>query len=113
MIFFSHRPQIHKLRYLCTRNFTNDLFYTLYPIFYTFYPYVLTLRTHEFYFFAIHHCKNSHHSSLHIFVHPCTLCASWHVKTSPGYKTVQSTNHSHSCIHITTKGFVRNPHVLT
>src|SRR6218665_2890892 len=38
----------------------------------TFYPYLLTLHTHEFYFFAIHHCKNSH-LSLQIFVHHCTF----------------------------------------
>ena len=30
----------------------------------------------------IHHCKSSL-SSLHIFVHHCTFCASMHVKTSP------------------------------
>ena len=36
-----------------------------------------------FYFFVIRHCKNSL-SSLHIFVHHCTFCASLHVKTSPG-----------------------------
>ena len=34
-----------------------------------------------FYFFVIHHCKKSL-SSLHIFVHHCTFCASLHVKTS-------------------------------
>src|SRR6218665_4012548 len=33
-------------------------------------------------FFVIHHCKNSL-SSLHIFVHYCTFCASLHVKTCP------------------------------
>src|SRR6218665_1131112 len=32
----------------------------------------------------IHHCKNSL-SSLHIFVHHCTYCASLHVKRSPVY----------------------------
>ena len=30
----------------------------------------------------LHHCKNIL-SSLHIFVHHCTFCASLHVKTSP------------------------------
>src|SRR6218665_1074887 len=34
------------------------------------------------YFFLIHHCINSL-SSLHIFVHHCTFCASLHTKTSP------------------------------
>src|SRR6218665_890681 len=34
-------------------------------------------------FFVIHHCKNSL-SSLHIYVHYCTFCASLHVKTIPG-----------------------------
>jgi len=33
-------------------------------------------------FFVIHHYK-SRISSLHIFVHHCTFCASLHVKTSP------------------------------
>ena len=40
------------------------------------------------YFFVIHQCKNSL-SSLHIFVHHCTFCASLHVKTSPGSGIVQ------------------------
>src|SRR6218665_827622 len=31
---------------------------------------------------CIHHCKSSL-SSLHIFVHHCTFCASLHVKTCP------------------------------
>jgi len=35
------------------------------------------------YFVLIHHCTNSL-SSLHIFVHHCTFCASLHTKTSPG-----------------------------
>jgi len=34
-------------------------------------------------FFLLHHYTNSL-SSLHIFVHHCTFCASLHVKTSPG-----------------------------
>src|SRR6218665_2682225 len=34
------------------------------------------------YFFLIHYCTNSL-SSLHIFVHHCTFCASLHTKTSP------------------------------
>ena len=34
------------------------------------------------YLFVIHHCKNRL-SSLHIFVHHCTFCASVQVKTSP------------------------------
>src|SRR6218665_1060891 len=36
------------------------------------------------YFALIHHCTNSL-SSLHIFVHHCTFCASLHTKTSPVY----------------------------
>jgi len=36
------------------------------------------------YLFVIHHCKNRL-SSLHIFVHHCTFCASVHVKTSPAF----------------------------
>src|SRR6218665_4049439 len=34
------------------------------------------------YFALIHHCTNSL-SSLHIFVHHCTFCASLYTKTSP------------------------------
>src|SRR6218665_989318 len=34
------------------------------------------------YFALIHHCTSSL-SSLHIFVHHCTFCASLHTKTSP------------------------------
>src|SRR6218665_1001435 len=41
---------------------------------------VHTART--IYFVLIHHCTNSL-SSLHIFVHHCTFCASLHNKTSP------------------------------
>src|SRR6218665_1104541 len=36
---------------------------------------------HAIYFFLIHHCTNSL-SSLHIFVHHYTFCASLHTKTS-------------------------------
>src|SRR6218665_659122 len=36
------------------------------------------------YFFLIHHCTNSL-SSLHIFVHHCTFCASLHTKTGLGH----------------------------
>ena len=36
---------------------------------------------YNIYFFLIHHCTNSL-SSLHIFVHHCTFCASLHTKTS-------------------------------
>src|SRR6218665_394414 len=39
--------------------------------------------THAIYFFLIHHCTNRL-SSLHIFVHHCTFCASLHTKTNPG-----------------------------
>src|SRR6218665_1157039 len=48
-------------------------------------PNFLLLNMSGFYFFMIHHYKNSI-SSLHIFVHHCTFCASQrslHVKTSP------------------------------
>src|SRR6218665_2276375 len=42
-----------------------------------------TINTpYAIYFFLIHHCTNSL-SSLHIFVHHCTFCASLHTKTSP------------------------------
>ncbi len=38
-----------------------------------------------FHFFVIHHYKILL-SSLHIFVHHCTFCASLHVRTSPGLR---------------------------
>src|SRR6218665_3354545 len=40
------------------------------------------LCAYTIYFFLIYHCTNSL-SSLHIFVHQCTFCASLHTKTSP------------------------------
>jgi len=45
---------------------------------------------HTIYFVLIHHCINSL-SSLHIFFHHCTFCASLHTKTSPaaGISTLQ------------------------
>jgi len=42
----------------------------------------IPVNTHGFYFFASHHYKNSL-SSVHIFVHHCTLYAPLNVKTSP------------------------------
>src|SRR6218665_243481 len=43
---------------------------------------LVTINTpYAIYFFLIHHCTNSL-SSLHIFVHHCTFCASLHTKTS-------------------------------
>src|SRR6218665_1144940 len=51
--------------------------------FYTLLYALVTINTLEtIYFFLIHHCTNSL-SSLHIFVHHCTFCASLHTKTSP------------------------------
>src|SRR6218665_3969947 len=41
--------------------------------------------TYTFYFFSLHHCTDRF-SSLHIFVHHCTFCASLHVKTSPAVR---------------------------
>src|SRR6218665_907788 len=44
---------------------------------------LVTVHTaYTIYFVLIHHCTNSL-SSLHIFVHHCTFCASLHTKTSP------------------------------
>src|SRR6218665_1418307 len=40
-----------------------------------------------FIFFLIHYCTHSL-SSLRIFVHHCTFCASLHVKTSPACQSV-------------------------
>src|SRR6218665_2342077 len=46
---------------------------------------LVTVNTaHTIYFFLIHHCTNSI-SSLHIFVHHRTFCASLHTKTSPAF----------------------------
>src|SRR6218665_956185 len=67
------------------------------PILYTptccfsrFYALLCTLVTintqYAVYFFLIHHCTNSL-SSLQIFVHHCTFCASLHTKTSPAALT--------------------------
>jgi len=42
--------------------------------------------TYAIYIFLIHHCTNSL-SSLQIFVHHCTFCASLHTKTSPAALT--------------------------
>src|SRR6218665_2057615 len=91
MTFFRHRPQIAVFslffpnfpqKTACfSLNFSissiknsNDL--------------LLVVNTEYTYFFTffhspyIHHCKNTL-SSLHIFVHHCTFCASLHVKTCP------------------------------
>src|SRR6218665_1213546 len=56
---------------------------TIYSRFYTLLSTLVTVNTtYTFHFFLLHHCTNSL-SSLHIFVHHCTFCASLHVKTSP------------------------------
>src|SRR6218665_2569200 len=55
----------------------------LFSRFYTLLCALVTVHTaYTIYFFLIHHCTNSL-SSLHIFVHHCTFCASLHTKTSP------------------------------
>src|SRR6218665_2300417 len=52
----------------------------------------ITINTpYAIYFFLIHHCTNSL-SSLHIFVHHCTFCASLHTKTSPVLWTAPQCN---------------------
>src|SRR6218665_965316 len=66
--------------------------HTIHPYIYThmllsrFYILLCALVTvdtaYTIYFFLIHHCTNGL-SSLHIFVHHCTFCASLHTKTSP------------------------------
>src|SRR6218665_938526 len=54
--------------------------------FYTLLCALVTVNTtYANYFFLIHHYTNSL-SSLHIFVHHCTFCASLHTKTSPDYR---------------------------
>src|SRR6218665_2289646 len=53
---------------------------------------LVTINTpYTIYFFLIHHCTNSL-SSLHIFVHHCTFCASLHTKTSPVLWTAPQCN---------------------
>src|SRR6218665_2228192 len=56
----------------------------LFQRFYTLLCALETVHTaYTIYFVLINHCTNSL-SSLHIFVHHCTFCASLHTKTSPG-----------------------------
>src|SRR6218665_3721564 len=65
----------------------------LFSRFYTLLCALVTVGTaYTIYFFLIHHCTNSL-SSLHIFVHHCTFCASLPTKTSPAisHLTVTST----------------------
>src|SRR6218665_3996486 len=55
----------------------------LFSRFYTLLCALETVHTaYTIYFVLINHCTNSL-SSLHIFVHHCTFCASLHTKTSP------------------------------
>src|SRR6218665_562487 len=62
--------------------FANDLFSRFYLTFYSYLQPVGLFFFFMVYFFMVHHYKNSL-SSLHIFVHHCTFCASLHVKTIP------------------------------
>jgi len=50
-------------------------------------PLFLLLYTSISHFFTIHQYKNRV-SSLHIFVHHCTFCASLHIKTSPALNCI-------------------------
>ena len=62
--------------------------------FYAFLCALVTINTaYTIYFFLIHHCTNSR-SSLHIFVHHCTFCASLHTKTSPGRSDTRASSNS-------------------
>jgi len=55
----------------------------LFSRFYTLLPTLVTVNTiYAFYFFLLHYCTKNL-SSLHIFVHHCTFCASLHVRASP------------------------------
>jgi len=65
-----HAPEIYKWPFF--RRFTS------YMILF------IPVNIHGLYFFSIHHCKNSL-SSVHIFVHHCTFCASLHVKTCSAF----------------------------
>src|SRR6218665_2251769 len=71
--YLSHDPLfLPKFRENCAFLLLFTTFHPVIPYFFTF-----------LFFFVIHHCKNSL-SSLHIYVHYCTFCASLHVKTIPG-----------------------------
>ena len=76
--FLINRKLWPNLCYLSFRIFTNDLTCLFSSYF---------LQVPVFHFFVIQHYKN-HLSSLHIFVHYCTFCASLHVKTSPAATNV-------------------------
>ena|SRR6218665_57600 len=94
MIFFSHRPQI----FVFSVHFPH--FPQQNPLFL---PYLFLFIPQKFWLFVyflppstpspyIHHCKNTL-SSLHIFVHHCTFCASLHVKTCPDGTLKQHYDH--------------------
>jgi len=77
MTFFSLQPPF---TYFIYALYTTDM---LFSRFFTLLSTLVTVNTtYAFYFFLLHHCTNSL-SSLHIFVHHWTFCASLHVKTSP------------------------------
>src|SRR6218665_1373699 len=65
---------------------------------YSIYTLLCALETahtpYTIYFALIHHCTNSL-SSLHIFVHHCTFCASLHTKTSPDFPVRRTAAYRH------------------
>ena len=97
MIFFSHWPFPRVLLFRLLQMTPISYWLHPWPLLYTptccfsrFYALLCALVTintpYAIYSFLIHHCTNSL-SSLHIFVHHCTFCASLHTKTSPGNYT--------------------------
>src|SRR6218665_2903425 len=101
-LFFSHHPfftifsvlpyfhilhMMNPIPIFCTLYTPYIHTHILFSRFYTLLCALLTVDTaYTIYFFLIHHCTNSL-SSLHIFVHHCTFCASLHTKTSPVFES--------------------------
>src|SRR6218665_3667842 len=79
MTFFVLVFSLHLYTFICAL-YTTDM---LFSPFFTLLSTLVTANTAcALYFFLLHHCTNNL-SSLHIFVHHCTFCASLHVKASP------------------------------
>src|SRR6218665_21469 len=87
--FFSLHPYFHILHMMnhipifCTLYIPYIRTHMLFSCFCILLCALVTVHTaYTIYFVLIHHCTNSL-SSLHIFVHHCTFCASLHTKTNP------------------------------
>src|SRR6218665_891682 len=82
---FSYFTHDESYSYFCALYTPTPYIHThmLFSRFYTLLCALVTVYTaFTIYFFLIHHCTSSL-SSLHIFVHNCTFCASLHTKWSP------------------------------